>query len=320
MKFRILKSQGSGNDFFLIDIRGYNGTINRKMKISMAVTLCDRQTEYGADGILFVENSPVADGKMIIFNADGSEAEMCGNGIRIVARYIAEDLGKTEVTIENTTGIIYHLHNVSDFFDGVDAYQLEFPQANFKAELVPIKVNSDELKNGLIPSLSDTLKFTAISLPNPHIVAYVDHIDENALKVLGLRANSSPDILPNGVNVNLGKVLDKSTVYVATYERGVGITYSCGTGMFATAITAVNNGYAGFGEWITLFNKGGYTKCMINQDFSGKMIGNASYIYDAEIDFDFDTAGVTRISGGDYDGEVNAYGKLLAYIGEQHVS
>ena len=323
MKFTIIKSQGSGNDFFLIDIRHFNGAINLEMKKSMAIALCERNTAFGADGILFVDNSetPGADARMVIFNADGSEAEMCGNGIRIVARYVAEGLKKHDVTIENITGIAFKLHDVDDFFDGVNAYQLSFPKANFQANLIPLIIDGPVLKNELIPALSTDLNFTAISLPNPHIVSFVDRIDETELGKIGFKANHLPAVLPNGVNVNLGKVLDKKSIYVATYERGVGITYSCGTGMFATALSAVSNGLAPASEWITLFNKGGYTKCFINEDFSGKMIGNASYIYESEIDFDFDnTNHIITKPGNDFAQETASYNNLLNHVSELQAS
>src|ERR1700712_2361122 len=129
MRFSLLKSQGSGNDFFLVDIRSYNGAVNNVMKKQLALFFCDRDSAFGADGILYVDNSPVADGKMVIFNADGSEAEMCGNGIRIVARYVAEELNEPVVTIENTTGIKYTLNLVEDFYGDITAYELTFPKA-----------------------------------------------------------------------------------------------------------------------------------------------------------------------------------------------
>jgi diaminopimelate epimerase len=316
MRFSLLKSQGSGNDFFLIDIRHYNGAVTDAMKKQLAIALCYRNTAFGADGILYVDNS-TTDGKMVIFNADGSEAEMCGNGIRIVARYVAELLEKPAVVIENKTGIKYPLNLVEDFYPELTAYELSFPKADFNSGGFLVQNNSTELISGLIPELSSTIKFTAISLPNPHIVAFVDDINEDELRAIGQKANSSPQILPHGVNVNFGKIISDNSIYVATYERGVGITYSCGTGMFATTLSAVNAGHVKKGEWITLFNKGGYTKCMVNNDLSGRMIGNASYIYEADIDFDFDkNAIITSVSGKEYDNEADAYEKLLTHVNE----
>jgi len=315
MEFSLLKSQGSGNDFFLIDIRSYDGTVTNAMKKQLAIFLCDRNSDFGADGILYVDNSLIADAKMVIFNADGSEAEMCGNGIRIVARYVAEKAGKPNVVIENTTGIKYKLNLVDDFYSGLTAYELSFPKADFTPSAVPINISGDKLINELIPELSDSIKFTALALPNPHIAGFVDEINEGDLKVIGQKANSLHSVLPNGVNVNLGKIISRNSIYVATYERGVGITYSCGTGMFATTVSAVLNGFVNKGEWITLFNKGGYTKCLVNNDLSGKMIGNASYIYEADIDFDFDSNGLfTAVKGKTYLEEADAYHNLLAEV------
>jgi diaminopimelate epimerase len=317
MQFSLLKSQGSGNDFFLIDIRHYNGSITNAMKKQLAIYLCDRNSDFGADGILYVDNSTAGDGKMVIFNADGSEAEMCGNGIRIVARYVSEQVDKPAVVIENTTGIPYPLSLVEDFYPELTAFELTFPQANFDSSSFLIQDNNIELINGLIPELSSTLKFTAIALPNPHVVAFVDDINEKELRALGQKANLSPQILPHGVNVNFGKIISDNSIYVATYERGVGITYSCGTGMFATTISAATAGHVKKGEWVTLFNKGGYTKCLVNDDLSGRMIGNASYIYDADIDFDFkNNIIISSVSGKSYVAEADAYDKLLAHVNE----
>jgi diaminopimelate epimerase len=317
MQFSLLKSQGSGNDFFLIDIRHYNGAVSDVMKKQLAIHLCDRNSDFGADGILYVDNSTVGDGKMVIFNADGSEAEMCGNGIRIVARYVSELLEKPQVIIENKTGIPYPLNLVEDFYPGLTAFELTFPKANFDSGNFLIQNNSTELINGLIPELSSTIKFTALSLPNPHIVAFVDDIVEEDLRTLGQKANSSPQILPHGVNVNFGKIISDNSIYVATYERGVGLTYSCGTGMFATTLSAVNAGHVKQGEWITLFNKGGYTKCLVNDDLSGRMIGNASYIYATDIEFDFENNNIiSSVNNGDYSHETGAYKKLLAYVNQ----
>jgi diaminopimelate epimerase len=316
MRFSLLKSQGSGNDFFLIDIRAYNGAVTHAMKKQLALFLCDRNSEFGADGILYVDNS-VADGKMVIFNADGSEAEMCGNGIRIVARYVAEQLNKPDVVIENTTGIKYPLNLVGDFYEDITAYELTFPKADFAPSAVPINIKGPKLINELIPELSTEIKFTALAMPNPHIAGFVNEINEDSLKAIGEKANNLQSVLPNGVNVNLGKIISATSIYVATYERGVGITYSCGTGMFATTVSAVINGLVNKGEWITLFNKGGYTKCLVNDDFSGRMIGNASYIYETDIDFDFEHNKLfIAVNGKKYAEEVNAYSNLLLHVNE----
>jgi len=315
MEFSLLKSQGSGNDFFLVDIRSYDGAVTDAMKKQLAIFLCNRDSEFGADGILYVDNSSIADGKMVIFNADGSEAEMCGNGIRIVARYVAEKAGTPNVVIENTTGIKYPLNLVEDFYSGITAYELTFPKANFTLSAVPINISGDKLVNELIPELSANIKFTAMALPNPHIVGFLDEIKEEDLKAIGKKANNLPHVLPNGVNVNWGKIISDNSIYVATYERGVGITYSCGTGMFATTVSAMINGLVNKGEWITLFNKGGYTKCLVNNDLSGKMIGNASYLYEADIDFDFDTNRLyNAVKGKNYTDEVCAYDNLLLAV------
>lgn len=315
MEFSLLKSQGSGNDFFLVDIRSYDDAVNDAMKKQLAIFLCDRKSEFGADGILYVEKSAIADAKMVIINADGSEAEMCGNGIRIVARYVAEKAGKPNVVIENTTGIKYPLNLVDDFYAGLTAYELSFPKADFRASSVPININGEQLINELIPDLSAYIKFTALAMPNPHIVGFVDEINEEDLKAIGLKANNLQSVLPNGVNVNLGKVISGNSIYVATYERGVGITYSCGTGMFSTTVSAVVNGLVNKGEWITLFNKGGYTKCLVNEDLSGRMIGDATYIYEADIDFHFDGNDLLNpVKGKIFESENEAYQNLLARV------
>jgi len=321
MKLQLLKSQGSGNDFFLIDIRPFETELTSEMKRDLAIFLCNRDSAFGADGILFVESSVAGDAKMIIYNADGSEAKMCGNGIRIVGRYIAEDTNKPSVGIENVTGEIFQLEAKNDFYEGLVAFELKFPQANFDAKMIPLHADTATVIDAVIPALDPQLRFTGLSLPNPHLVSFVDHMEESQLIAVGTLANTSKAVLPNGTNINFGKVIDTDTIYVATFERGVGITFSCGTGMFATAVSAVKNGLVAADKWVTLLNKGGYTKCFINSDFSGKMIGNASYLYDANIDFDFKNLEiVTHESGKTYTEEIEAYDKLVEEANELSIT
>ena len=206
---------------------------------------------------------------------------------------------------------------MGDFYEDITAYELTFPKADFTPAAVPINIQGPKLINELIPELSTEIKFTALALPNPHIAGFVDEINEDKLKAIGEKANNLHKVLPNGVNVNLGKIISDTSIYVATYERGVGITYSCGTGMFATTVSAVINGLVKKGEWITLFNKGGYTKCMVNDDFSGRMIGNASYIYEADIDFDFENNKLNNaVNGKKYEEEIDAYSNLLLHVND----
>lgn len=319
MDIKTLKCHGSGNDFILIDEITNDYNFSEEDRVEITKNLCDRKMSVGADGVLFVLNSSKGHGRMRIFNADGSEPEMCGNGLRCVGRYVMELVNKKEVLIE-TMKTVYTVKKVENIFKGVATIEIIIDSVSFEAGDLPMISDEHEVSMKKVEKLSDTLLFSAISITNPHLVAIVDEISEGQLQEVGYKANNTPEILPKGVNVNFVKVIDGQNIYVKTYERGVGLTKACGTGMTASVISAVINGKCAMNEEINIFNDGGMIKCTVCNNDKGyfvKFVGNATYQFTGNfkytkplpkhpIHYDYDS----------YKAETECYEKMFLYTRE----
>ncbi|WP_163192810.1 diaminopimelate epimerase [Clostridium thermarum] len=317
MKIDILKCHGSGNDFILIDEISKEYNFTEEDRKCIAVMLCHRDNGVGADGILFVLKSHKCDARMRIFNADGSEPEMCGNGLRCVGRFVLEKLKKESVMIE-TMKAEYEVKIVEDLYEGVKTVEIAIESITFDVKHLPLIYPQDRLFFGKLDVLSDNLTFSAVSVTNPHLVAIVDDIDVEELVEVGKTANNSPDLLPKGVNVNFVKVIDTNNIYVKTYERGVGLTKACGTGMTASTVVACIAGKCPLKEEISIFNDGGMIKCIVNKDGEEKylvqFIGNASYVFDAVIDMDHVLDSFNQSVNYDpYEDERNQYERMYEH-------
>lgn len=285
MEIEILKCHGSGNDFILIDKMDYRYDLNDEDKKNLALTLCNRNSGIGADGLLMMEDCETADCTMRIFNADGTEADMCANGLRLAGRYISEKKKASHVGIENITQINYSIANEKEIFEKVIGIEVSMPPANFYSADVPVISDNDEMILERINELDHELSFTAVAMPNPHIISFVNTIDENKLISIGKKANELKSVFPKGVNVSFVKIISLTMIYVATYERGVGITNSCGTAMFASVASAIKNNLLRVDEEIKVINKGGFIKVIVNEDWGGTMYGNATYNFRSTIEW-----------------------------------
>lgn len=290
----------------------------------LAVHLCNRQSILGADSFLFVVHSEVGDGKMLYFNADGSEAKMSGNGLRCVARYLSDDLKKDQLVLEALGGV-YEVQRVRDFFDGVEAFSIKITTVDLAVSSLPLLVETKTLVDGELPFLSKKLRFTALSVPNPQLVAPIEAPDEALLIQIGSRCNEQRDYFPEGVNVNFLCPLDAHSCFVQTYERGCGITDSCGTGMFASGVVSTLLGYSPENEWITVLNNGGFVKVKVytgeNGGPIGELLGNATNEFKAELDFDFGAPGAARLSAlSPCTVEKEGYEKLVQFAREAWAS
>jgi diaminopimelate epimerase len=217
MKLPFSKYSGSGNDFILID----NRNLVFPLRKPLIADLCQRQTGIGADGIILLENSARADFKMRIFNADGGEAEMCGNGARCLAKFI-QQLGftKSSYQIEAMKSVIYlHIEN--------ERISVSMPQPeNFKW-FQKLTINDLELT---LHSLNTGV---------PHAVIFVDELENDQWMKLAPAIRSHPIFETSGTNVNFASVTQEGHLHIRTYERGVeGETLACGTGAIASALTA----------------------------------------------------------------------------------
>ncbi|PLR81005.1 diaminopimelate epimerase [Bacillus canaveralius] len=291
MQIDIIKCHGSGNDFLLIDELSNDYVFTEEQRAELAKALCERSSELGADGILYVMPSKHADARMRVFNADGSEASMCGNGLRCVARYVCELQKKSSAVIE-TMKVNLSVNKMDDLFAHVPTYQVEISPVSFALKDLPLNLPQESLHHEKIPALSDQLRFTALAVPNPHLVAIVEaeQIHSDLQKHLSERVNGPNDLFPDGVNVSFVTALEDGAIYVRTFERGVGFTNACGTAMSASSLVTYLNGLNDKEKSIEVYNNGGKVHCIIheqNGNYSIDLIGNATYVYKTKVNFNW---------------------------------
>jgi diaminopimelate epimerase len=247
----VTKMHGARNDFVVVDARIQ--PLNDP--IEFARTVCDRHAGVGADGLLIVENAgPFV--SMRVINADGSEAEMCGNGVRCIARYLDERDEGADQTISTKAGLIS-------------------TSVIVRGPVYRVRVDMG------IPRIMDLPlpwpHALAVDTGNPHVVLFVGSLDEIDLAALGERMQSDP-LFPNGVNVHLAAVRDPHAIDVAHYERGAGLTMACGTGAVACAKAAIARGLAQ--DPVTVSVPGGDLLVEFAQTGSALMTGPAERVFE----------------------------------------
>ncbi|WP_121612167.1 diaminopimelate epimerase [Mesobacillus foraminis] len=288
MMIELIKCHGSGNDFLLIDEMDRDYGFTEERRAELAKQLCDRDSSLGADGILYILNSEKADGRMRVFNSDGSEASMCGNGLRCAGRYICEKLGLEEIIVETMKADL-QVKKEEDIFPGIPTYLVGISPVSFQVRDLPLVIDQETLIQEPLPQLNDELVFTAVAVPNPHLAAIVNdsQLDSGLQKELSEKVNGPNKLFPDGVNVSFIKVLGKNQIYVRTFERGVGFTNACGTAMSASSLVTCLIGENQAEENISVFNNGGMVRCVVHKyedSYKIDLIGNATYLYKASID------------------------------------
>ena len=285
MNIEYIKCHGSGNEFVMIDAVAQK--VDNNILSSLSVAVCDRQSGIGADGILLLVQNEQGLYGMRMFNPDGSEAEMCGNGIRCIAR-LAEDYASSEQFNLTSGGKLYPTARYAPVYGNIPTYGVEIGVKLWSEDFAFTPSDSGDFIGGVIGSLHPTLRWTAISVGNPHIVTIVDKIDIELLSELGERVKSLTDIFPNGVNISMVELRAENHIFVTTYERGAGITPSCGTAMTSSATAMALQGLCSYNSDITVQNRGGAVRCICRRDTGLKttLIGNATYTERGEIEFD----------------------------------
>jgi diaminopimelate epimerase len=230
MKF--WKMHGLGNDYVVIDNR--YGKIGDVEAAELAVKLCRRRFSVGADGILFVSNSEVAAVKMRIFNADGSEAEMCGNGIRCFAKYCYEKgiARKSELVVETLAGNKRAWLTVENGL--VVSVMVDMGVPVLERSQIPM-IGEGTCINKELQVNGETYKVTCLSVGNPHCIVFVDDVDNFPVQRVGAKIENHK-IFPKRTNVEFAQVLSENEVKVRVWERGCGETLACGTGACATVV------------------------------------------------------------------------------------
>lgn len=234
------KMHGLGNDYVVID-ESVEELIPENKKAEVASALCRRGFSIGADGVIFVSPSNVADIKFRIFNSDGSEAEMCGNGIRCFGKYVYENdvLKQDKMSVETLGGIKELVLQVE--WDFVNSIRVDMGTASFKTRDVPIISDADEFVDRELKVGDELVKLTALNVGNPHAVIFCENLEEVALDHLGpLLENHKA--FPERTNVHFVGVNSPQEVEMITWERGAGFTMACGTGATSTVIAGYRLG------------------------------------------------------------------------------
>lgn len=230
------KMHGIGNDYLYINCM--DGIDFDPVQVS--IKLSDRHFGVGSDGIILICPSDCADFKMRIFNADGSEAKMCGNGIRCFSKYVyAKGLtDKTEIKIDTLSGIKTAWLTVEN--GEVTAVRVNMGSPILKPELIPVKFNGESMINQPIEVDGRVWNVTSVSMGNPHCVTFVDDVVGMELEKIGPSFENNK-IFPDRVNTEFVKPINADTVQMRVWERGSGETWACGTGACAVAVASILN-------------------------------------------------------------------------------
>ena len=233
---KFTKMHGLGNDYVYID------AINQNIKneSEMAKFISDRHFGIGSDGLILICKSDIADFKMRMFNSNGSEAEMCGNGIRCVGKFVYDKgfTNKTEVKIETLAGIKTLILNVKD--GKVDTVRVDMGEPILNPEEIPVISEENPVKNLVLTAEEKNFKFTCVSMGNPHAITIVNNIEKFEVEKYGkiLEINKS---FPKKSNIEFIEIIDRKNVKMRVWERGTGETLACGTGACATAVACIIN-------------------------------------------------------------------------------
>ena len=260
---RFTKMQALGNDFLLI-----YGQVPADI-LPQTVALCDRHFGVGADGVIYVSPSQIADCRMSIFNADGSEAKMCGNGIRCVGKFLFD------------RGLIHRTQISVETLSGVKTLSLKIEDGRVRRVTVDMGPAMLEQESLALPQGMGV--GTLVSTGNPHLVIFSQQVEDLPLYLWGPRIENDPRF-PDGVNVEFVQVRSPATLRMRVWERGCGITLACGTGACASVFAAVNQGVCSPGEPVEVRLDGGSLSVTVSPSGNVAMEGPATTVFEGEIE------------------------------------
>lgn len=279
MKFS--KMHGIGNDY--IYVKCFDEKISEPEKVS--VILSDRHKGIGSDGLVLIMPSDKADFRMRIFNADGSEAMMCGNATRCIGKYVY-DMGltdKTQITLETNSGIKHLSLFLKD--NKVDSVTVDMGKAVLKPTDIPVNSDLETFISQPVEVGGKVYDITCVSMGNPHAVIFTQNIDSLDLEKIGPDFENH-SLFPNRVNTEFCEVIDSRTLKMRVWERGSGETFACGTGTCATVVAAVLNGICRHDEEVLVHLRGGDLRITYKTDGTVIMNGPAAYVFSGEVDDD----------------------------------
>ncbi len=247
-----IKMHGCGNDYIYFDC--FRQPVQHPQQLSMI--LSDRHKSIGGDGIVLICPSDVADGKMRMFNIDGSEGKMCGNAIRCVGKYLYEQgyAVKDTLSIETLSGVkTLYIHAEQG---NVTTVTVDMGKAIIQPAQIPVLLKGDAIINHPLTVGSQEYRITCVSMGNPHCVVFVNDTCSLPLSSIGPQFEHH-SVFPEQVNTEFIRVVDAHTLDMRVWERGSGETMACGTGACAAVAAAVLNGYCAEGENVTVRLRGG---------------------------------------------------------------
>ena len=278
MKLKFTKMHGCGNDYIYFNC--FEQSIDHPEEL--AVALSDRHFGVGGDGIILICPSDKADAKMRIFNADGSEGKMCGNGIRCVGKYLYDSgiARKPKLTVDTLSGVKTLQIEVADGI-AVGA-TVNMGKAILSPADIPVLLDGERAVN--VPMIVNGTQqhVTCVSMGNPHCIVFVDDVDSLDLPAIG-PGFEHHELFPERINTEFIRVIDDHTLQMRVWERGSGETWACGTGACASAVAAVLNGYCPMNEEITLHLRGGDLRIRYTEQ-AVYMTGPATKVFEGSID------------------------------------
>jgi diaminopimelate epimerase len=234
---------GLGNDYVYIErISGKNIISEENLK-EFIIKTSDRHFGVGSDGVIFIDKSDVADFKMTMYNQDGSQAQMCGNGIRCVGKFVYDKrmTTKKEITIETLAGIKVLNLTVND--GKVEKVKVDMGEPILAPEKIPVISEEEPVKNLNLKIEDKDFKFTCVSMGNPHAITFIDEdVEDFDINKYGKIAEIDK-AFPEKTNVEFINVIDENNIKMRVWERGAGETLACGTGACASTVASVLNGY-----------------------------------------------------------------------------
>lgn len=278
MKFT--KMHGCGNDY--IYINGMTEHIENEAEV--AVKLSDRHFGIGGDGIIIIKKGTNADFEMVMYNADGTRAEMCGNAIRCVAKYVFDNgyTDKTSFSIESMGAVKYIDVTVEN--GEVVLARVDMGAPILKSADVPVNSDNEKVISEKITVAGREFNMTCVSMGNPHAVMFIEeHPSDFDLDFYGAKFECNTDVFPNRINAEFAKVIDRKNIEMRVFERGTGETLACGTGTCATVVAAILNGYADNDVTVHLIGGDLQIQWSGQEEDSVFMTGPAATVFTGEI-------------------------------------
>lgn len=275
MKFT--KMQGIGNDYVYVNC--FREQVENPSQVAIKVS--DRHFGVGSDGLILIKPSDVADFEMEMYNADGSQGAMCGNGIRCVAKYVYDYhlTDKTSISVNTKSGIKYLDLTVED--GKVKEVKVNMGAPILNTAEIPMIYGKEQVIAQPLNINQNLYEVTAVSMGNPHVIVYMEDVKSLKIEEVGPYFEKS-SVFPESVNTEFVRVIDRNTVEMRVWERGSGETLACGTGACAVAVACILNGYTE--DQVTVKLLGGDLKIFWDREADlVYMTGPAEVVFDGEI-------------------------------------